>query len=439
MIKHHPEGMTTRTKTCLLLVFGLIAIYWQNSVRRSLVALRCHGSGVDKELSHFRRTKKCRSKRFLSPCTYYANCISRQQIELLRSGDIELNPGPKRNSRKCQVCEKTIRKNQQNITCKICFDDCHLKCIQNMNLDKDLKTTSEDFTCQRCLWNVLPFLKIDFMDVSRQSELEIEFQDEVDRHLAALTSRPKHMKFMHLNTQSVLSSLDELILTVEKCPFDIVTMSETWLKDNPQLLNYVKIPGYSQEFRNRNNLRGGGVGAYIIESLKYKRRKDIENLEPDLEHLWLEIPGRNKHSKLLLGTMYRSEKILPLKDWQEKFESILSHLTTTWDGLIVVSGDMNIDLNDNNSSTKKNYMEMLSALNFHQHVNKATRTTNKTSTLIDHIISNASDRISYTDVLPCPLVSDHDAVYACVNIKVPKFEKRYKFIRHEKYFTEEDL
>ena len=165
--------MTTRTKTCLLLVFGLIAVYRQNSVRRFSGAFRCHGSGVDAELSHLRCIKKFRSKRFLSPCTYYANCIARQQIELLRSGDIELNPGPKRNSRKCQVCEKTIGKNQQDATWKTCFDDCHLKCIQNMNLDKDLKATSGDFTCQPYLWNVLPFLKIDLMDVSHLSEFDI--------------------------------------------------------------------------------------------------------------------------------------------------------------------------------------------------------------------------------------------------------------------------
>ena len=113
-------------------------------------------------------------------------------------------------------------------------------------------------------------MKTDFMDVSWQSEFDIECEDEVDCHLAALTSRPKHMKFMHLNTQSMLSSLDEMILTVEKYPFDIVTMSETWLKDNPQLLDYVTIPGYSQEIRNRNNIRGSGVGAYLRESLKYK-------------------------------------------------------------------------------------------------------------------------------------------------------------------------
>ena len=81
-----------------------------NSVGRSSGAFPCHGSGVDTKLSHLRCTKKSRSKRFLSPCTYYANCIARQQIELLRSSDIERNPGPTRISRKCQVCEKTIRK-----------------------------------------------------------------------------------------------------------------------------------------------------------------------------------------------------------------------------------------------------------------------------------------------------------------------------------------
>ena len=45
-------------------------------------------------------------------------------------------------------------------------------------------------------------------------------------------------------------------------------------------------------------------------------------------------------------------------------------------------------------------------------------------------------RISHTDVLPCSLVSDHDAVYACVNIKVTIFETRYKCIRYEKNFNE---
>ena len=54
-------------------------------------------------------------------------------------------------------------------------------------------------------------------------------------------------------------------------------------------------------YKNRNVCKGGGVGAYIKDSIVFKRRKDIENLQPEFEHMWLEIPGKNKTSKLLLG------------------------------------------------------------------------------------------------------------------------------------------
>ena len=96
---------------------------------------------------------------------------------------------------------------------------------------------------------------------------------------------------------------------------DIITMSETWLKNNPALLEYLTIPGYTIVFRNRESIKGGEVGAYTRDSKEFKHRKDIELLQPDLEHLWLEIPGRNKHSKALLGVFYRSERILTYSDW----------------------------------------------------------------------------------------------------------------------------
>jgi len=67
-------------------------------------------------------------------------------------------------------------------------------------------------------------------------------------------------------------------------------MSETWLKENPHLLDYVKIPGYTTFFNYRNaNRRGGGVGAYVKEGLKCKIRKDIMSTDSDFEHLWLEF------------------------------------------------------------------------------------------------------------------------------------------------------
>ena len=112
-----------------------------------------------------------------------------------------------------------------------------------------------------------------------------------------------------------------------------------------------------------NSIRGGGVGAYIKETLPYKRRIDIEAKELDLEHLWLEFPGRNKHSKLLLGTMYRSERMLTSTEWLERFENLLGYLTATWDGLIVVTGDINIDLLRPNKPITGQYQYILSSLN----------------------------------------------------------------------------
>ena len=64
-----------------------------------------------------------------------------------------------------------------------------------------------------------------------------------------------------------------------------MTTSETWLKDDNKMIDYVQIPGYQLEYRNRENRRGDGVGVHIKESIKeYKVRKDINRIGVDIEH-----------------------------------------------------------------------------------------------------------------------------------------------------------
>ena len=48
-----------------------------------------------------------------------------------------------------------------------------------------------------------------------------------------------------------------------ECNFDILTLSETWLTENQNLLNYVELSGYDLYYNNRGNKRGGGVAAYV--------------------------------------------------------------------------------------------------------------------------------------------------------------------------------
>ena len=59
------------------------------------------------------------------------------------------------------------------------------------------------------------------------------------------------------------STFDDLLLVIQKYGFEILTLSETWLRDNPYLLSHASIPGYASQFRNRDKIKGGGDGKIL--------------------------------------------------------------------------------------------------------------------------------------------------------------------------------
>ena len=92
-------------------------------------------------------------------------------------------------------------------------------------------------------------------------------------------------------------------------------------------------------------------------------------------------------------------------------ENLLTHLATEWDGALLIMGDFNIYLLDRHSAVVVQYKNMLDSYSLHQHVQVPTCITSKSSMLIDHTVSNVPNRVTYTNVLPCPTVSDHDATF----------------------------
>jgi hypothetical protein len=56
-------------------------------------------------------------------------------------------------------------------------------------------------------------------------------------------------------------------------PIDLILLQETWEIKYP---NTVSIPGFQNiVFRSRTGMRGGGVGIYLRNGLKFKERKDL--------------------------------------------------------------------------------------------------------------------------------------------------------------------
>ena len=163
----------------------------------------------------------------------------------------------------------------------------------------------QSWTCNKCLFSKLPFFGQDIVETTLVNSSMLNDDDNhIDVHLTTLQNNAKHIKIMHINTQSTVSIFDHLCLLIELYSIDVITMSKTWLEENNLLIQYVTIPGYTHAFNNRDKIRGGGGVVYIKESMKFKRREDLEKHYPTMEYLWIEIPGRNRHSKLLLGAIY---------------------------------------------------------------------------------------------------------------------------------------
>ena len=251
-------------------------------------------------------------------------------------------------------------------------------------------------------------------------------------HVTKLQELKTHISMCHLNTKSMTSTFDKFQFIVNESKFDIITLSETWLRNDKHLLEYVNLPGYKFSHRNRDEKRGGGVGAYIKDCITYKIRTDIISLHGSLEHLWVEVKGKNKKSPCLIGVVYQSSSGNTKKiEWIEKIGAVLSSIKSTWDSGIILTGDTNIDLLSS-STNPDMYEQILHTYQLSCHITKPARKGKK---LIDHISSsNCKKKIFHSDVLPCPTISDHDAPYVIVNLPTNKYEIRYKFIRNLKLF-----
>ena len=185
---------------------------------------------------------------------YYANSTASFHVLIALRFDIEENPGPRVPSPKCSLCNKTVQSNQQHCVCEFCRSVSHSACL---DLSFKHSTRSLIHTCDLCLHRALPFANYaKDLDVSSCDSNESFEQDRLDdmgndKHVAALENKTNLLKFLHLNTQSLVSTFNEFYITLAKYPFDVVALSETWLSQNKMLLDYVLTRLAARRLRRR--------------------------------------------------------------------------------------------------------------------------------------------------------------------------------------------
>ena len=148
-----------------------------------------------------------------------------------------------------------------------------------------------------------------------------------------------------------------------------------------------------------------------------------------------DLPGKfccvfSFHSqKLLVGSIYRPPDYANFFiEFPVLMEGIWRRRTN-----IVLLGDFNVNLlpsatNSGDFTLKRKFLHQLSKFNLKNVINVPTRITGNSSTLIDLIITSVSHKLSHHGA--CNLgISDHHLIYAAINLRRPRHNSVFRFIR----------
>ena len=206
----------------------------------------------------------------------------------------------------------------------------------------------------------------------------------------------------HTNIRSIQKNFDIFVHSLDELnySFDVIGLTETWLRDEPDSL--LTIPNYNIEYKNRHKT-GGGVMLYIKSSFSYKLRPDIFQFSDFFEAIFIEIEnqlGKN----IILGLIYRPPG-LNVSLFAEALDPILDRITRENKHCYLL-GDFNINLLNHESHNPTNeFLNMIYSHAFRPTIDKPTRVTYNTATLIDNIFTNNLD--FHTTGIMTTGISDH--------------------------------
>lgn len=232
---------------------------------------------------------------------------------------------------------------------------------------------------------------------------------------------------VHFNARSLVPKMDLIRIWAETTDADIIVISETWLsKSVPD--KDIHILGYNVSRTDRPK-KGGGVAIYS----KTKFRTNVllsESVCKRFEMLALKIEV-SKDCLLTVVGCYRPPSAL--SDTLESFAKCMAKLNYNE---VVIVGDFNWDWLKPISDDFKGYCY---EMNLTQLLNAPTRPNLKymeKSTLIDLVLTNAPHKYIATGIFVND-VSDHCAIAAIRNIKVPKTKSRFLQKRNFKHLSEQ--
>ena len=332
----------------------------------------------------------------------------------------------KMESELCIVCDLKI-KNKRSLKCRTCNHMVHIYCNKTSpQTYKKLKEheNCETWMCISCKVNTLPFANLDADGLpyendqtSKLDELNIRLNDrdkktiDLINSLIAQNADPNNeeinfckyyrtrkfhnskfqnknsLSIFHLNIASLHYHFDDLLILLDTLDFtfDILTFSETKLKDNLEPRQIKK--DYYDIWHTPSEADKGGTCIYAAKHLYPKPRTDLDIYEAHkIESNFIEIkPGKSK--AFIIGCIYKHHNI-EIKEFTEHVNTTMKKINKE-NKSAFITGDFNINLLHIDSKTEVNdYYDQITESNFLPLITLPTRITSTTKTLIDNILTN---------------------------------------------------
>lgn len=265
------------------------------------------------------------------------------------------------------------------------------------------------------------------IDYSSSSNLSFNSIESYKSNYLNSTIQKSQLKILQLNAQSIvnINRFEELKLLLHSigCIIHVVIISETWLKNTET--SYYSIPNYEPIFACRDNKKGGGIAAYIHNSINFEV-VEINSSSFEKIHFLLKNIHSTSFNELSMIAYYRPPDSQNVTEFMLDLEQSLYN---TGNKKCLVVGDINFNLLAN-TQTIDNYKMLLGSLDFHCCNTKVTR--NSSNSILDHVVSNFCELIHHhTDTIDFDL-SDHNIVITDLRLVVNN-EKHHSI---EKKFTD---
>ena len=219
--------------------------------------------------------------------------------------------------------------------------------------------------------------------------------------------------------------MDEIKLMMRTRKIDILCITETWL-----------LPSIPDAFANilHYNIyrydkgRGGGTCIYVRDDFKATLiNLNIHKME-GIDDIWLNIQCR-KLPSIIVGSIYRHPH-----SSNATFEYLLDSFraVSLRNKPIFILGDLNDNLLIPNAKLSK----IIKSAKLCQLIDRPTRITPYSSTLLDVIITNKPEIVIRFDV-SLSEIADHDNISVHINISKPKREPDIKTLRNLENYNQE--